>query len=378
MGNFDGPPKLAILDPAKDALSAPPVAPSRVRGPESLLPLNEVVKLMHAEKTGVAASTQNEQRIAMRYFEEFLGEALPIHAITRRQVIAYKTALPKVPVKYSVRFPGLTLPEAIEANERRAERFPTLAEATVNGKWLAHLKAVFAWAAKNDHIPDDPSSEVRLDLGNSDRARSKVAFTSADLTAIRASEPFRGVLSERAWSALVAMHSGMRAGEIAQLRLDEIRRERGVLVFTVDGEVKNEHSRRLVPVHSALLALGLAQRIAALKEAGEIMLFPEWFARGQAILHNAAAKGKVVQKPYANVHPRWFNNYLLPSVGIEDSRKTFHCLRHTFKTALARAGVSREISDHICGHKDHSAGARYIHAVPIEAMAEAIERADFG
>jgi Phage integrase family len=64
-------------------------------------------------------------------------------------------------------------------------------------------------------------------------------------------------------------------------------------------------------------------------------------------------------------------------IGIPDPRKTFHSLRHTFKTALDRAGVPRSMQDDLCGHEDNSAGAGYVHGESVEAMKEAIEKLRF-
>lgn len=60
-------------------------------------------------------------------------------------------------------------------------------------------------------------------------------------------------------------------------------------------------------------------------------------------------------------------------IGIPDPRKTFHSLRHTFKTALDRAGVPRSMQDDLCGHEDNSAGAGYVHGESVEGTPRRIE-----
>ena len=57
------------------------------------------------------ASTRAEQITAVRFFEEWMGGPTPAHAVTRRDLLGYKEALQKTPVKYATRFPGRTLPE---------------------------------------------------------------------------------------------------------------------------------------------------------------------------------------------------------------------------------------------------------------------------
>ena len=378
-GNFGDIPKLAILDPAKDATPPKAVAATpRALRPESLSPLREFVHLMHAEKTAVRPSTRAEQITAVRFFEEWMGGPTPAHAITRRDLLGYKEALQKTPVKYATRFPGRTLPEAIKANAERKIPHPVLSATTINGKWLSHLQTLFAWAVRNDYLPDNPAQGVRVDLGKADAEPSRVPFTGEEMRAILASPDLLTPSTERAWGVLVAAFTGMRVGEVAQLRLDGIVREDGVLVFQTTGELKNAGSRRSVPVHGELLSRGLDQRITALRAVGEVHLFPEWMAKAKARLDTALRNGKVIQSPYGDIHAHWFVKSLLASASITDKRKRFHSLRHTFKTALARAGVPREISDAITGHADHTAGGRYIHAAPLQAMAEAIAKVSFG
>jgi integrase len=375
-GDDTGSPALSIL--SEPAAETAPVAgaEARIMGEESLKPLSALLPLMHAEKR-IRPSTKHEQTIAVRMFEEHLGEALPVYKISRRAVLGYKNALLKTPTLYSQRFPGLSLPEAIEANGKRKEPFPTLNPKTINDKWLAHLGAVFNWLSNNEIIPDNPAQRVKVDGGNNDEAR-KLPFTPGDLAKIAAHPTFaERPLTERAWSVLMALYTGLRASEIAQLELDGVRHERGVLVVSTGGELKNEGSRRLVPVHSDLTALGFDECVATLRSEGKRYLFPEWHARGQALIKSAATKGRAINQPYSLVHPKWFNRFLLPGLGIAERAKTFHSLRHTFKTALAVAGVTRDLSDALTGHKDATAGGAYIHEVSIDAMKDAIERLRF-
>lgn len=41
-----------------------------------------------------------------------------------------------------------------------------------------------------------------------------------------------------------------------------------------------------------------------------------------------------------------FKDTYLPSIGIHDDRKAWHCFRHTFKTGLKRAGVVKSTVHH--------------------------------
>ena len=42
------------------------------------------------------------------------------------------------------------------------------------------------------------------------------------------------------WAMIISLFSGMRASELAQMQLNSIRTERGVLVFAVEEETKTQ------------------------------------------------------------------------------------------------------------------------------------------
>lgn len=356
---------------AGQSIEPAPVSP-RILGPDSTKALSEIVSLMMVEKKARPASVY-EYQVAVRMFEEHLGEARPVYTITRRDVLSYKAALMEAPANYTKRFPNTPLPEAIKGNKARATPFPVLNATTINDKWLARLQSVFKWCVLNDVLPDNPASGVKVDQ-IAGTAAPRVPFTPGDLAKIFAPPLFEkgASLGERQWATLIALHTGFRASEIGQLRLDSVRHERGVLAFAIEEQVKTRGSVRLTPVHSTLIRLGIEKRVATLREAGETHLFPDWYQKANAVPKSGADRVRNI--PYSQVLPRWFNRTYLTSVGINDDRKVFHSFRHTLKTALSRAGVPRSISDDITGHDDQTAGGKYVHETSIEAMRDALEK----
>jgi hypothetical protein len=95
--------------------------------------------------------------------EEILGEARPVYRITRADVTVYKRALSEAPANYTKRFDGAKLPDAIKANKARAIPFPLLHAKTINGKYLSKLHSMLNWCVRNDIIPDNPSTGVKVD-----------------------------------------------------------------------------------------------------------------------------------------------------------------------------------------------------------------------
>src|SRR5262249_12184833 len=131
------------------------------------------------------------------------------------------------------------------------------------------------------------------------------------------------------WAAAIALYSGATLEEIAQLRPQDIRKEKGdgmVIEITPDaavsGRLKREARHRIVPLHPMLEKLGLIRYRDALPRAAQ-RLFPDLVIGGKGKDHLGAALGKAFR--------RWRE-----SVGIASTpgrKLDFHSLRHTFGKA---------------------------------------------
>ncbi|MBU3033980.1 hypothetical protein [Tritonibacter mobilis] len=162
--------------PSDPLLTAPtPLPPTRFSAapPPSRMTLTDALGAFHNERAAgggsLAPKTIAEHKNAVRMFNEFAGCEIGVNQIAKKQVISYKQALLETPNRYTMRFPGLTLPQAIEANTKRDEPFTTLAPKTINMKWLSHLSSVLQWASNNGHIEANPAQGVRVDTGQKRR-----------------------------------------------------------------------------------------------------------------------------------------------------------------------------------------------------------------
>jgi len=349
-----------------------------------MLPLSELLPRFLAERQ-IRASSQNEHVVSVRMVEEHFGEARPIYKITKRDVIDYKNALLELPSHYVKRFPGMIMPDAIAANKKRKEPFALLEPRTVNDKWLSSLRALLNWCAQNDIIPDNPANGIKASYQADKGKPSRVNFDPGDLAKIFANPLFDRSTpwGETQWAYLLSLYCGTRPSELAQVKLDSIRHEREILVMRIQEQTKNSGSQRAIPIHSELVRLGFADYVAVLRQSGAKHLFPEWYADGMKALRRAEAKAQATGTPITLNHhfpkfiPRRFNVTYRRKIGIVDSRKDFYAFRHTFKTGLAQAGVSKGIRDDLTGHADSSAGSVYVHGVSLDAMKEGIEKLKF-
>lgn len=381
-GNLNGTPEHPLLKEAEPVPDDP--LARRILGPNSQKPLSDLVSDFLKERN-IGTGSQHEHSVSVRMFEEHLGESRPIYKITRRDVIDYKNALLELPSNYTKRFPDVALPDAIKANKKRKVPFPLLAARTVNSKWISSLRALLNWCVQNDIIPDNPASGIKANFQTDKGKPPRVNFEPSDLAKIFAKPLFdrSKPWGEVQWSYVLSLYCGTRASELAQVQLDSIRHEREILVMRVQEETKNGTSQRVIPIHSELVRLGFTDHVAALRKKGATHLFPEWYSDGMNARKKAEIKAKDTGKPMTQNHhfpkfiPRKFNTTYKKEIGITDAKKVFHSFRHSFKTGLSQAGVSKDIRNSLSGHSDSSAGAAYVHDVSFTALRDGIEKLRF-
>jgi integrase len=243
-----------------------------------------------------------------------------------------------------------------------------LAYATAS-KNLGLIKSMFEIARSNELIHENPFKEVKL-IKPSRMEKARVSFTSDELEQIFNSPVFRegvrpkgGAGEAAVWLPLIAYMTGMRLEEIGQLTQDDIRRQDDIWYFNLDhaphkGQLlKNQSSRRQIPLHSRLIELGFLKLV----DASTGRLFPELSSAGSRQLTASWSQ--------------WFGRYLRQVIGIADPRKTFHSFRHTFKDLCREAGISKDLHDRLTGHSSQDVGDGYGSGTyPLRPLALAIDQ----
>jgi integrase len=131
----------------------------------------------------------------------------------------------------------------------------------------------------------------------------------------------------------VAVHTGMRKGELLSLKWDQVNSEQGIITLydTKNGE------RRDIPMDETVKAT-----------------LREMERRGDYVFCTAEGKAFVrAQKSF---------EVALKKSGIRNFR--FHDLRHTFASNLAMAGEDLNTIRELLGHKDLTMTLRYAHLAP--------------
>jgi integrase len=243
-----------------------------------------------------------------------------------------------------------------------------LAYATIV-KNVGLIKSMFDLGCRNELIASNPFKDLRL-VRPARRDKPRLPFTADDLKLIfdspvykQSHRPKGGAGEASFWFPIIGLMTGMRLEEIGQLRSADIKTQEGINFFDLDHVpeerrwLKNDSSRRQIPIHPRLIELGFLDMVRESKGR----LFP--------CLSSAGARQLTAS------WSQWFGRYLRQVVGITDTRKTFHSLRHTFKDLCRDAGIPKELHDRLTGHVSSDVGDGYgSGSFPLRPLDEAVRK----
>lgn len=223
-----------------------------------------------------------------------------------------------------------------------------IANTTIGNK-TAYLKAFFKWGQGAGHFPqgDNPAEKQITPGKNEKRQRLKYgfrAFTPDDLAKLYDPVALRALNEQTRWGALIGLYTGARVGEVGQLALEDFFDDPSgvwVMRITDDGEgqsVKNEASKRTIPVHPHLVQLGLKARIEHLHAQHELRLFP------RAKAGSVNGMGNWLSKSFGD-HVKKIG------LSVPVGKLGFHSLRKTVIQTLKDFGVREEARKEYVGHE---------------------------
>ncbi|MCQ1779165.1 integrase [Neorhizobium galegae] len=375
-GDYSGVPSDPIIKPVHGAVQET-AAPG-----ETIGELFE--KYARENPNSITADTISQARRDIGTFLQYVGDRFPAHRIDKKAVREWKDLLIQYPVKASETnaFAGMKIMEIIEHNKKVGK--PVLTSRTVN-RYLSSLGAFCNWLVSHGYLDSNPTEGMSL---AKDKKKKVFPFSVEQMNTLFKSPLFTGcqgdeaprfwhkpggvlIRDHRFWVPLVMLFSGARPAEIAQLLVNDVRQDHGHWVIDItetegdaddiDGfkSVKNEGSKRVVPIHTELLALGFIDYVTSIKEAGNSRLFPkaERNSRGQMIADFS----------------REFGRYLT-RIGLKKGRGlSLYSFRHGAFDALRRAGYRNEEFGYIFGHVEGNAVTRGYGVLPQGILKQRIE-----
>jgi integrase len=272
-----------------------------------------------------------KQRTFEDLMSRFMKEYAPTKELTTQR--RYRAALGHL----QKRFKGLTLAEITPKiiSEYMHERRQAGAAASTINKEYNMLSKAFNLAWKQwEWCNSNPCSRVPREKNNTYITRWLTTEEEQRLIAA-AQGYFNGQMPE---IITVALHTGMRLGEILNIRWQDIDLFRKTITVL---KTKNKDPKT-IPMTDTLFAL-LQDKAKVVSMSGYLFV---------------TQNGTKIRS--RNLQREWYK--VIDKAKIENFR--FHDLRHTFATRLVQSGVDLYTVAKLLGHRDISTTQRYAHHYP--------------
>ena len=234
---------------------------------------------------------------------------------------------------------------------------------------LTWVKSLLKYAAQDlELIPRHPWAGLDIESQTTTKrkpwseAQLSKLFSAPLFTSYALPNEWRAGKDAAYWIPIMALYTGSRVSELAQLRTVDIDAESDIpmLNITEDGEgqrVKSEAGHRSIPIHSELIRLGFLEYFKTVPVGGSL-----WPAL------------KLRKNKPGGYFSDWFGVYRKSQGLLHD----LHSFRHTVRSALVEAELTEPMIDRLCGHESAgSTGARvYTHFSP-KALSKALEVLQF-
>ena len=317
---------------------------------ETLIELFERYAAQRLAEKRKRPDTIKQDRKVIASFAGFVGEGRKVCTITGDDVRDWIDALAVLPPNYRKMkaYYGLDVRAAAEKARGEGANGPSL---TTLNKYLSTVSPLFTWLKKrNYHQGTNPCDGLFNDVPKGSNPRPP--FTTDQLNKILSSPLFTGFEAVgkehlpggnraddwRYWVPLVCMFTGARLGEIAQLRIEDVREEKGVWFIHIrddetTGQTTKSKKSRAAPVHSKLAALGFLdfhkREVERAKRNGNAAMFPELHKNERDQI-----SGKV---------SRFWRSHLA-KIGVKDGSDGFgaHSFRHTLADRMREEAELRD------------------------------------
>jgi len=284
-------------------------------------------------------------------------------------ILDYLEKVGRLPKNRTKSYPGQSIEDLLSLDIPELQR-PS--SRTVAEK-LTRVGAFFRWCRVTRGFLDaDPTEGVNI----RSNSRSYSPFTENDLGLLFFSQEYRQDKHRSLWQfwiPLVALYTGARQSEIAQLMVDDVVKEDGIWLFSItdfgeDQKIKTSAGIRKVPMSEILIDLGFVDYVDYLKDQGIPRVFPD------------LEKGS---RSWGQRVSRWFNETYKERCGVRPDptggRKVFHSFRHTAITKALSANLPIQHCQQVFGHERSILGetATYTHQFPVKSLIPVIEALDW-
>jgi integrase len=331
----------AILSAVEHPSTAPTGQTSQMTIPRPdapSAPLGDVVAEFMAEHNKWSDDMRNKTLGYLSVLQEFFGTSRPIGSIKLHDARALKKVFQSYPANRNTRpeTRGLSLADAL-----KIEGTEKISVATAN-LYIDTYRRLWDWAHRHGYVEKPLFVRMKFDLDkNADNPRD--AFTQEETKRLfkELTENTTGIVKkpDYKWATLIALYTGARRREIAQLFYADIDKENEIWYFDFNDNhdkksLKSKAARRRVPIHPKLIELGFLEYVQSRHDCER--LFP--------------AFSYSPKEGYGRNLGRFFNESLLPKLGMKRKELVFHSLRHTLVDRLTDAGIEEPVIQFVIGH----------------------------
>lgn len=341
---------------------------ARAKPKETLSDLFELWAEEQLAKGEKRADTINQDRKKIAQFATFVGVDRAVNSIRPVEVAEYRDTLRNLPPKWRNKkgFANLGMREA--AAKAQELDLPKTAFTTVNSH-LSVVSPLYDWLRSHPAWAGMANPCSGLFYARVKGKNPRPPFTTEHLNTIISSPLFTGFAADgreheqgnmhaedwRKWLPLVAMFTGARIGEVAQLRIGDVRQEHGAWFIHIrhdeaEGLATKSGRSRPAAVHSRLEEIGFIKFVQQRREAANINRDAPLFA--ELSKNDRGQSGKA---------SRFWRDYLT-AIGIKDGRDGYgsHSFRHTLADRLRSEAEVLDDQIEVClGHNQKTVTSGY-------------------
>jgi integrase len=314
-------------------------------------------------------NTAAGQMTTMSELLEIVGDR-PITQVNRELMARYLEVVSRLPKNRKKSYADHSI-ESLLSLELPASSRPS--PRTIKEK-LTQVGSFLKWCREiKGYLQDDPLRGLSVKA----ESRSYAPFNQDDLKALFESIEYLDGQHRRCWQfwvPLIALYTGARQAEIAQLKVSDVLVEDNIELINIsdsseDQRVKTPAAIRKVPINQQLKSIGFLDYVAWLKERDVDRLFPD-------LTPGKRSAGQKIS--------RWFGDTYKRRCGIKadatGGRKVFHSFRHTAITKALGAGIAVQYCQQFFGHEKSILGetATYTHQFSPQTLVAVADALDWG